>query len=147
MHDRKIMRDIALLQKLVTQRRDNGHSLNAACAQIADELDPERWTGGYLKTLLGANPPKPGDDLRAAIRRLHRRHSRRKPLPKRHWLKIEADSEEEKIAWIEMIPMARRQELFRQEIDRLLHGEVEEEHESRLLALQRELRRLLGLGE
>ena len=141
------MRDIAVLRKLVTQRRDNGHSLNAACAQIADELDPERWTGGYLKTLLGKNPPKPGDDLRATIRRLHRSRSRRKPRPKRHWLKIEADSEEEKIAWIEMIPMNRRQELFRQEINRLMSDDDREAQAGRLLTLQRELRRLLGLGE
>jgi hypothetical protein len=141
------MRDIAVLRKLVAQRRADGLSLNAACAQIADELDPERWTGGYLKTLLGKNPPKPGDDLRAAVRRLHRSRSRRKPRPRRYWLKVEAESEEEKIAWIEMIPMARRQELFRQEINRLLRGDEQEEQEGRLLALQRELRRLLGLGQ
>jgi hypothetical protein len=125
--DKKIMDDIALLSEMVAQRRSEGKSLNASCEQIADELDPERWTGGYLKTLLGESPPKPGDELRAAIRRLHRR-KKRKPSPKRHWLKIEAETEEEKIAWIEMIPMERRQELFRREIRRLIRKQEREQN-------------------
>ena len=108
-----------MLAKLVAQRRSGGKSFNAACNQVADELDPIRWTGGYIKTLLGKQPPKPGDELLAAIRRLYRKKQRKK-APKRYWLKIEAETEEEKIVWMDLIPMARRQELFREEIERLL---------------------------
>lgn len=130
MIDKKILRDIALLRKLVAQRRLEGNSLNASCELVAEELDPERWTGPYLKTLLGRHPPKPGDELRAAIRRLERKPKRR-PTPKRHWLKVEAATEEEKTAWIEMIPMDRRQEIFRREIRRLIRKEERKRDKAR----------------
>ena len=141
MLDKKIMEDIGLLADLVAERRSAGNSLNASCELVADELDPERWTGGYLKTLLGERPPKPGDELRAAIRRLHRK-KRRSPRLKRYWLKVEAETEEEKDIWIEMIPMERRQALFRGEIQRLLAAG--EEPERRQGSFLRELLRLVG---
>jgi hypothetical protein len=103
---------------MVNQLRSDRVSLNAACRKIAAELNETKWTPNYLKTLLGNNPPNPGSELRNAIRRLHRKKTR-KPPAKRYWLKTEASSETEKNEWVERIPMARRQELFREEIERL----------------------------
>jgi hypothetical protein len=112
------MHEIALLRELVNQLRSDRVSLNSSCKKIAEELSETRWTGNYVKTLIGNNPPNPGSELRSAIRRLHRKKTR-KPPAKRYWLKTEAGSETEKNEWVEKIPMARRQELFRQEIERL----------------------------
>jgi hypothetical protein len=110
--------EIELLSRMIAQLRSDKTSLNSACKKIAAELSPTKWTSNYLKTLIGSNPPNPGPELRAAIRRLYRKKNR-KPRKKRYWLKTVAESEAEKDEWIERIPMDRRQELFRQEIARL----------------------------
>jgi hypothetical protein len=110
--------EIELLRKMVSKRRSEEVSLNAACRQIAVELSRDKWTANYLKTLLGRNPPNPSTELRVAIRKLYRKKAR-KPRPKRYWLKTEAGSELEKNEWSQRIPMDRRQELFREEIARL----------------------------
>jgi hypothetical protein len=110
--------EIELLRKMISKRRSEEVSLNAACKQIALELSKDKWTANYLKTLLGKKPPNPSAELRAAIRKLYRKKTR-KPRQKRYWLKIEAGSEIEKNEWSQRIPMNRRQELFREEIDRL----------------------------
>jgi len=107
-----------MLQRIVSIYTDSGDSLNSACKRTAGELKPPRWTWNYIKKLSGENPPNPGDDLRAAIRILYREkfHAPRK---KSYSIKVTADDKNEKEKWLELIPMERRQELFREEMRRL----------------------------
>ncbi len=107
-----------MLQKIVSLYTDTGESLNSACKQTAKELDPPSWSWNYVKKLVGENPPNPGDDLRAAIRSLYREKFH-KPRPKRYSVRVRASDQAEQKAWLEQIPMERRQELFRQELARL----------------------------
>lgn len=107
-----------MLQKIISLYTDSGESLNSACKQSAKELNPPRWTWNYLKKLVGENPPNPGDDLRGAIRVLYREKFH-KSRPKSYSVKVSAANKEEKRKWLEMIPMERRQELFRAELERL----------------------------
>ena len=111
-----------MLQKIVSIYTDSGESLNSACRQSAKELNPPRWTWNYLKKLVGENPPNPGDDLRGAIRILYREKFH-KPRPKSYSVKVSAANKVEKKKWLEMIPMERRQELFREELERLENQE------------------------
>ena len=107
-----------MLQKIISLYTDSGESLNSACKHSAKELNPPRWTWNYLKKLVGENPPNPGDDLRGAIRVLYREKFH-KPRPQSYSVKVSAENNEEKKKWLEMIPMERRQELFRAELERL----------------------------
>lgn len=118
----KLASEITLLDEMVALRRSEGLSHNAACKQIAAELDPERWTGSYVKSLLSTNPPSPGKEVKSAIRRLYGAiHPNARP--KRYWLKIQAASEEELRDWIDLIPMSRRQEILREEIARIRNND------------------------
>jgi len=135
-----------MLQKIISLYTDSGESLNSACKRSAKELNPPRWTWNYLKKLVGENPPNPGDDLRGAIRILYREKFH-KPRPKSYSVKVSAENKEEKRKWLEMIPMERRQELFRAELERL---EKPESEPVRRLWVDRLFRRKLndpGTGE
>ncbi len=112
------MDEILMLQRIVSLYTDSGESLNSACKLTADELDPPRWTWNYIKKLVGDHPPNPGDDLRSAIEVLYKQkfHAPRK---KRYSVKVSADNNEEKENWLMLIPMERRQELFREEVERV----------------------------
>ncbi|MBN2045244.1 MAG: hypothetical protein JW757_09510 [Anaerolineales bacterium] len=118
-----IVSETALLAEMVALRRSEGLSHNAACKQIAHELDRSRWTGSYVKSLLSTNPPVPGKEVRAAIRRLYRTFKPHQ-FPKRYWLKVQADSAEELREWIERIPMSRRKEILREEINRIRNQDL-----------------------
>jgi hypothetical protein len=107
-----------MLQRIVSIYTDSGDSLNSACKRTATELNPPRWSCNYIKKLAGANPPNPSDGLRAAIQNLYREKFH-KPRIKRFSIKVTANDHDEKEKWLEMIPMERRQELFREELERL----------------------------
>ena len=129
-----------MLQKIISLYTDSGESLNSACKRSAKELNPPRWTWNYLKKLVGENPPNPGDDLRGAISVLYREKFH-KPRPKSFSVKVSAENKEEKKKWLEMIPMERRQELFRAELKRL---EKQEPKFGKLLRVDRFFRRKLN---
>ena len=138
------MDEILMLQKIISIYTDSGESLNSACKRSAKELDPPRWTWNYIKKLVGENPPNPGDDLRGAIRTLYRKKFH-KPRPKRYSVNVSAENNYEKKKWLEMIPMERRQELFRAELERLEKNELKV---GKMRWVERLLRRKLnGPGE
>jgi hypothetical protein len=112
------MDELLMLQKIVSIYTVSGDSLNLSCKRTAQELDPPDWTWNYIKKLVGENPPNPGDELRTAIRALYREKFH-KPRSKSFSVKVTAKDKQEKKKWLEMIPMERRQELFRQEVERL----------------------------
>ncbi|MCB2160567.1 hypothetical protein KQH40_00615 [bacterium] len=111
------MYEITLLKRIIAQERSGGLSQTRACDKVARELDPMKWSRQYVMMLIGEDPPNPSNELKAAIRRVYRKRTKEQAA-KRFWLKVEAESQEEKDAWIRMIPMERRRELFREEIER-----------------------------
>lgn len=110
---------LELLREMVEELRSEKVSLNSAAKTIAEQLDQHRWTYQYIKVLLGANPPRPGEELQNAIQKLYRRKKSKARYAKGYWVKISTESEAEKKDWIDRIPMERRRELFRREIQRL----------------------------
>jgi hypothetical protein len=122
-----VQKKLKMLKEMIEARRDGATSLNAACAIIAEQLDPVRWTGNYLKSFLYDNPPNPSDELLQAIVKLYNQKKKKRKYNKRSWVKVAADSEAEKDEWLERIPMERRSELFREEIARLNGGKEEDE--------------------
>ncbi|HKJ28512.1 MAG TPA: hypothetical protein VJ965_12790 [Anaerolineales bacterium] len=115
----EISETLALLREMVEDLRSEEVSLNSAAKTVADQLDPERWTYPYIKVLLGSNPPRPSEELQNAIQKLYRRKHAKARYTKGYWVKTSTVSEAEKDEWIQRIPMARRRELFRKEIQRL----------------------------
>jgi len=128
-----------MLQKIISLYTDSGESLNSACKRSAKELNPPRWTWNYLKKLIGENAPNPGDELRGAIRILYREKFHA-PRPKSYSVKVSAANKEEKKKWLELIPMERRQELFRAELERL---QAQDTRLPRILWVDRLFRRKL----
>ncbi len=104
---------------MIEELRSEKVSLNSAAKIIAEQLDQHRWTYQYIKVLLGSNPPRPGGELQNAIQKLYRRKKSKAKYAKGYWVKISAESEAEKDEWIDRIPMERRRELFRREIQHL----------------------------
>lgn len=118
MENGKKLLTIDLVKRLLQTYKVNGISQNRAASLMASDLGNGRWSPGYLKTFLYSNPPIPSKEFQIAIKKLAKERRVFPVPPKRYWVKISA-SEKEKDEWNRRIPMERRSELFREEIERM----------------------------